>query len=63
MSSNGHGASLLSALVVEASTADDSWENLGALKNVLRAFGCTFEARNESVGNLWMRTFRFMTDQ
>jgi hypothetical protein len=41
MTSDGFGgASLLSALAVEASTTADSWENLGALTNGLRTFSC-----------------------
>ena len=51
--SDGSGASLLNALAAEASTTADSWEDLGALINVLKTYGC-IEARNETVGNLDM---------
>ena len=42
-----------SGLAAEASTTDDSWEDLGALINALRTFGC-IETRNEPPGNLDM---------
>lgn len=49
--SDGSGTSILNALAAEASTTDGSWEDLGALINVLKTYGC-IEARNETVDNL-----------
>ena len=51
MKSDSTGASFMSALAAEASTVDDSWEELGALINVLRTYGC-IQARNDSVDDI-----------